>query len=58
MHTANHTHIWGRVQLHEVAWDLYVRSPIGVTRETSNEKFTIQEPGLPIIKQKVSDSLS
>ena len=46
------------VQLPRVAWDLYVWSPMGVTQETSNDKFTIHEPSLPIVKQKASNSLS
>ena len=57
-HTVNNTYTWGGVQLRKVVWDLYVRSPTGVTRETSNDRFTIQEPSLPIVKQKPSDSLS
>ena len=48
MHMVNNTHIWGRVQLRRVTWYLYVQSPTGVTQETSNDKFTIQEPDLPI----------
>jgi len=53
----NNTHAWGGVQLRTVSWDSYVRSPMGVTRETSKDRLTIQEPSLQIVKQKVSDSL-
>ena len=57
-HTANNMHTWGGVQLQRVAWDSYIQSPTGVTKKTSNDRSIIQEPSLPIAKQKVSDSLS
>ena len=50
-HGKQHAYM-GRVQLRRVAWDSYVRSPTGVTRETSNDKFTIQEPILPIASKR------
>ena len=48
----NSTHTWGGVQLHIVAWDLYNRNPTSVTRATSNDRFTIQEPILPIASKR------
>ena len=42
------THTWGGVQLRRVTWDSYVQNPTFVTRETSNDRFTILEPVLPL----------
>ena len=42
----------GRVQLRRVMWDSYIWSSMGVTGETSNDMFTIQEPGLPIASKR------
>ena len=52
MHIENNTHTWGGVQLCRVAWDSYVRSPTGVIQETSNNRFTIQEPSLTIASKR------
>ena len=52
MHMTNNKHTWGGVQLHIVAWDLYNRNPTSVTRATSNDRFTIQEPILPIASKR------
>ena len=49
---ANNTYKWGGVQLRKVAWDLYVRIPTFVTKETSNDRFTIQEPVLLIASKR------
>ena len=41
-------------QLCRITWDLYlsVRSPTNVTRETSNDRFTIQGRSLPIASKR------
>ena len=43
---------WGRVQLCRVMWDSYVRIPIFVTREISNNRFIILEPILLIASKR------
>ena len=49
---ANNTYKKGEVQLHRVAWDSYVQIPTFVTREMSNNRFTIQESILPIVSKR------
>ena len=48
MYTTHITHTWGGVQLRRVAWDSYVWNPTFVAQETSNDRFTIPEPVLPL----------
>ena len=43
---------WGGVQLCRVMWDSYVRIPIFVTREISNNRFIILEPILLIASKR------
>ena len=52
MHTTNNTCTWGRMSLHRVAWDSYVRSATFVTWEMSNDRFTIPELVLPIVRKR------
>ena len=52
MHMASNTHTWGSMQLRRVVWNSYVRSPTSVTWETNNDRFTIQEPILPIVGKR------
>ena len=52
IHTAHNTHTWGRVRLRRVTWDSYVRIPTFIARETSNNRFTILEPILPIASKR------
>ena len=52
MHTTQNTHTWGGVQLHRVAWDSYVWISTFVAWETSNNKFTIPLPILPIANKR------
>ena len=51
-HTTSNMHTWGGVQLHIVVWDSYVQILTFVTRETSNDKFTIQEPVLLVANKR------
>jgi len=47
-HTIHIMHTWGEVQLRRVAWDSYVRSPAFVAQDTSNDRFTVPKPVLPL----------
>ena len=40
------------MQLRKVSWDSYVWSPTFVTQETSNDRFTILKPVLPIASKR------
>ena len=46
------TYTWGVVQLQIIAWDSYVRIPIFISQETSNNRFTIPESFLPIASKR------
>ena len=48
MHMPHIMHTWGGVQLRRAAWDSYVQSPTFVARETSNDRYTIPKPVLPL----------
>jgi len=52
MHTTHNMHTWGGVLLRRVAWDSYVRIPTFFAQETSNDKFTIPKPVLPIASKR------